>query len=79
MRQSTVALLLVLAASIFAAWFFTTHEKRIRHEYTGYRGEARVNRYVAADLLLNELGIEADSRSSLTPSKWLPENTDTIT
>ena len=50
------------AATIFAAWFFTTHEKRIRHEYTGYRGEARVNNYLAADLLLNELGVEADGR-----------------
>jgi len=78
MRQSTVALLLVLAATAFAAWFFTTHEKRVSHEFTGYRGEARINDYLAADLLLNELGVEAESLSSLTPSEWLPESSDTI-
>lgn len=78
MRQSTVALLLVLAATIFAAWFFTTHEKRVRQEFTGYQGEARVNDFLAADLLINKLGIDAESRSSLTPSEWLPETSDTI-
>jgi hypothetical protein len=78
MRQSTIALLVLLATTIFAAWFFTTHEKRLRHEFTGYRGEARVNDYLAADMLLNELDIEADSRASLIPSEWLPEYGDTI-
>ncbi len=78
MKQSTVALLLVLAATIYAAWFYTTHEKQFRHEFTGYRGEARVNDFLAADLLLNELGVEAESRSALTPSEWLPDSNDTI-
>lgn len=78
MRQSTIALLLVLAATIFAAWFFTTHEKRVRQEFTGYQGEARVNDFLAAELLVDELGIDAESRSSWTPSEWLPESSDTI-
>ena len=34
--------------------------------------------FLAADLLINELGIDADSRSSLTPNDWLPEPSDTI-
>lgn len=78
MRQSTIALLLALASILIAVWFFTTHEKVTKDQFTGYRGEARVNDFFAADLLLNELGIDADSRSSLTPSDWLPENSDTI-
>ena len=78
MRQSTIALLLVLAATLFAAWFFTTHEKRVRHEFIGYQGEARINDFLAAELLFSELGIEAESQSSLTPSEWLPESSDTI-
>lgn len=78
MRQSTVALLILLACTILAAWFFTTHEKVSRKEFTGYTGEARVNDFLAADLLLQELGIESDSRPSLTPSEWLPEFTDTL-
>ncbi len=77
-RQSTVALLAVLACTIFAAWFFTTHEKVTRDEFTGYRGEARFNNFLAADMLLNELGVAAESRSSLTPTEWLPFDTDTI-
>lgn len=78
MRQSTAVLLLILAASIFAAWFFTTHEKVTRDQYIGYSGEARINDFLAADMLLNELGIEADSRESLTPSLWLPDFSDTL-
>lgn len=78
MRHTTVALLLALACTLFAAWFFTTHEKVTKNQFTGYRGEARVNDFLAADLLLNELGIDADSRSSLTPSEWLPESSDTL-
>ena len=78
MRQTTIALLFVLASALFAAWFFTTHEKRVRNEFIGYQGEARVNNYLTAELLLNQLGIEADSRSSLLPSEWLPDYSDTI-
>lgn len=73
-----MALLAVLAATIFAAWFFSTHEKVTVQEFTGYRGEARINDFLAADLLLNELGISADSLSSLTPSDWLPDTADTL-
>ena len=78
MRQSTVVLLLILAGTLFAAWFFTTHEKVTKDEYVGYQGEARVNEFLAAELLLTELEFEADSRESLTPSDWLPVNSDTI-
>ena len=78
MRQSTVAWLTVLVCTIFAAWFFTTHEKISKQEFTGYTGEARVNDFLAAGLILKELGIESDARSSLTPSEWLPEYGDTL-
>ena len=78
MRQSTIGLLAILACTLYGAWFYTTHEKITKTEFIGYRGEARVNDFLAADLLLNELGIEADSRSSLTPSEWLPDITDTL-
>jgi hypothetical protein len=77
-RRSTVALLAVLGCALVAAWFFSTHERVVRLEHTGYRGESRVNEFLAAEMLLAEFGIEADSLSSLTPSDWLPEATDTI-
>ena len=78
MRQSTVVLLTLLAITLFAAWFFTTHHKVIDEEYVGYSGEARYNPFLAAEILLKEAGIAADARSSLTPSDWLPDYEDTI-
>ena len=78
MRQSTIALLLALACTLFAAWFFTTHEKVTKNEFIGYQGEARFNHFLTAELLLTELGFEADARASLTPSDWLPTSSDTL-
>lgn len=78
MRRSTIALLAVLAATLVASWFFTYHEKVIKTEYVGYSGEARVNNFLAAEMLLTELGLDADSRSELVPSEWLPARYDTL-
>jgi hypothetical protein len=78
MRQSTVFLLLVLSGVLFAAWFFTYHEKVIKTEYVGYSGEARVNDFLAAEMLITELGLEADSRSELVPTEWMPDQYDTL-
>ncbi|MDH3622203.1 MAG: DUF4350 domain-containing protein [Gammaproteobacteria bacterium] len=78
MRQSTIVLLLLLAGVLYASWFFTNHDKVTRTQYVGYSGEARFNEFYAAENLLVELGLEADSRSDLTPSEWLPPYEDTI-
>ncbi|MDX1515472.1 MAG: DUF4350 domain-containing protein [Woeseiaceae bacterium] len=78
MRQTTVVLLGILAAVLIATWFFSTHEKVTREEYVGYSGHARYNDFLAAEMLLTELGYEASSRSSFTPEAWLPDTTDTI-
>lgn len=78
MRQSTIVLLVLLACTVWAAWFYTTHERYVRTQYTGYHGEARINRFLAAEMLIRELGDEADSRSSLEPDEWLPDVGDTI-
>lgn len=78
LRQSTIVLLLILAGVLFSAWFFSSHDKVAREQYVGYSGEARFNEFFAAEKLLVELGLEADSRSDLTPSEWLPPYEDTI-
>ena len=78
MRQSTIVLLLILAGVLFSAWFFSSHDKVTREQYVGYSGEARFNEFFAAEKLLVELGLDADSRSDLTPSEWLPPYDDTI-
>jgi len=71
-------LLGVLASVLFASWFFTYHDKVTKTEYVGYSGEARYNNFLTAELLLTELGIEADSRSELVPTDWLPGQYDTL-
>lgn len=78
MRQTTVVLLIILAATAFVGWFLHTHYKVIDEQYVGYRGEARYNPFLAAEIFLQEVKIEADSVSSLTPTDWLPDYGDTI-
>ncbi|HEX6999130.1 MAG TPA: DUF4350 domain-containing protein [Gammaproteobacteria bacterium] len=78
MRAVLLTLVLAIAGALFAAWFFTTHERVVVEVPSGYRGEARANRFFAAERLLRNVGLEADSRASLTPSEWLPATGDTL-
>ena len=75
MRPLTATLLAVLAGILFAAWFFSTHEKVEVREWVGYRGDARVNPWFAAELLVRELGHEAESKPELTPEEFAEANT----
>jgi hypothetical protein len=78
MRPLTASLLAVLAGILFATWFFSTHEKVEVEEWVGYRGDARVNPWFAAELLVRELEYEAESKPELNPAEWLPPETDTL-
>ncbi len=78
MRPLTAGLLTVAAAALFAGWFFSAHDRVEREQYVGFRGEAYRNPYFAAELLVQELGHEADSRAALEPADWLPPVSDTI-
>lgn len=78
MRPTTVTLLIVLAAVVLALWFFGTHERVTREQWVGFQGEARANDHLAALMLLEELGIEAESEMTLTPTEWLPPVDDTL-
>lgn len=78
MSHRALALVTAILLVLIGVWFFLTHEKVTRSQYVGYQGVARYNDFLAAELLLQELGLEAESRSSLTPSQWLPETADTI-
>jgi len=78
MRSSVVTILCIAVLGGLAIWFFATHEQVTEQEYIGFQGEARANEFLAAEYLLAELGYGTDSRSSLTPSSWLPDTGDTI-
>lgn len=78
MRTVVVSALVLLATAGLAAWYYSTHEKVEEEVWVGYSGEARYNVFLAADRLLNAVGIEAESRESFLPTNWLPEASDTI-
>lgn len=68
--------LLIVAALVTA--FLLTHERREDEVYTGFSGEAARNPFYAAQRLLEELGIDAESRVNLVPTEWLPPSSDTL-
>ncbi len=75
-RIGGIVLSLVIAGLV--GWFLMTHERQSQEFYVGFSGEARYNPFLAAERLLNELDIEADSRETFRPSEWLPPGTDTL-
>ena len=78
MRTIVGSALAVLATAGLVVWYYATHEKVEEEVWVGYSGEARYNAFLAADRLLNAVGIEAESRESFLPTNWLPEASDTI-
>ncbi len=78
MRTILISALAVLATAGLVAWYYATHEKVEEEIWVGYSGEARYNAFLAADRLLNAVGIEAESRESFLPTTWLPAASDTI-
>lgn len=78
MKPSVVTIASFALFALFLGWFFLTHERVPDTTYTGYRGEARFNRFLAAEMLLGELGIDVESQAILEPTEWLPDHSDTI-
>lgn len=78
MRPLTISLLAALGIGLFIAGWLATHERVERDRFVGLRGEARINDFHAAELLIRELGFEAESRATLTPTEWMPDTADTI-
>ena len=78
MRPTTIGLLVILMLSLLAGWWFANFERVERERYIGYSGEAKYNRFFAAEALLEDRGIESESQASLTPTSWLPDYEDTL-
>ena len=75
-RIGGIVMTLVVAGLV--GWFLWTHERQSEEVYVGFSGEARYNPFLAAERLLSEFDIEADSRETFRPSEWLPPGTDTL-
>ena len=78
MRPYIISAIVLAAIAVLVGAWYATHEEVERERYVGFRGEARINDYFAAELLIRELGFEAESRPTLTPSEWMPDPTDTM-
>ncbi len=72
-----VALPLLVIAALVGAFLYT-HERREEELFVGYSGEAARNPFYAVELLLEEVGIDAESRATLDPTRWLPPGADTL-
>ncbi len=63
-----IGLLLIGLAAIFIAlstkWFFNNFEKKEVEETTGYSAKARLNKFLAAEYYLRELGFNVESDSN---------------
>lgn len=73
-----IAVLIVLIGALGTVWFFRNFERVTVDVPADFEGEARFNDFLAAEMLLESFDIEADSRDSLSPTRWLPELTDTL-
>lgn len=78
MKNRIITLVSVALLALFAGWFLTTHDRVTKSIYSGYQGEARINHFLAATLLINEVGIEAESLDTLEPLEWMPGSSHTI-
>lgn len=78
MKRTLITLACLLVVGAFYVWFLGNYEKRTERVLVGYDGEARYNDFFAAELLLNELDVETESRQRLRPSDWLPPESDTL-
>jgi hypothetical protein len=76
--QIGISAVVLLLVALLTWWFFSTYERVPIEVPVGYRGEARVNPFFAAEKLLQSLDYDAESRASLTPSDWLPPPEDTL-
>ncbi|MEO1244897.1 MAG: DUF4350 domain-containing protein [Pseudomonadota bacterium] len=78
MRSQIAGAAVALAIAALVAWFLSTHERETREAYVGFSGEARYNKFLAAEKLLQGFEVDADSRDSFKPSNWLPPGSDTL-
>ncbi|HEY5930391.1 MAG TPA: DUF4350 domain-containing protein, partial [Burkholderiales bacterium] len=85
--QGLIVLLLLIAVGSGTAWFLNNFEEVTENVHTGYRGEARVNPWLAAQRLLVRMGAQATTMRSvpelrnLAPSATLllPARRNTLT
>jgi hypothetical protein len=73
-RQAVWAVVIVIAALGGAAWFLANFERVPDREWTGYSGEARRNSFLAAERLLDRMGVRVRHLKTPLELRELPAN-----
>ena len=73
-RQLLWAIALVVAVLGGAVWFFNNFERVPDREWTGYQGEARRNGFLAAERLLDRMGLRVRHLKTPIELRELPAN-----
>lgn len=71
--RETLVMMLVAAIGVAATtWFLATHESVTESVWTGFRGEARRNPWLAAERFLNRVAVPAQELRTLPDLRTLP-------
>jgi hypothetical protein len=73
-RQALWTIVAVVAILGGAVWFFDNFERVPYKEWTGYRGEARRNGFLAAERLLDRMGLQVRHLKTPIELRELPPN-----
>jgi hypothetical protein len=73
-RQSIWTIVALLALAGGAIWFFNNFERVPDREWTGYQGEARRNSFLAAERLLDRMGLTVRHLKTPIELRELPVN-----
>ena len=71
-RQIFIAALIVVLAAAGTGWFLANHERAIEKVYVGFQGRARTDPYLAAQRLLQRMGVDAHAVRAMPELRALP-------
>jgi hypothetical protein len=71
-RQVFIAALILALATAGIGWFLANHERTTEKLYVGFQGRARTDPYLAAQRLLQRMGMNAQAVRTMTELRTLP-------
>lgn len=72
-RQIFIAALILVLALAGGAWFLANHERVSEKVWVGFQGRARTDPYLAAQRLLQRMGVNAQAVRTLPELRTLPD------
>ena len=72
MREALIMVLIAVIGVTSVVWFLSTHEQVTEQEWTGFRGEAKRNPWLAAQRFLTRVDMSAAGLRTLPDLRSLP-------